>query len=178
MIPTDERQIALYDLSKCPASFDFVTFLATAVTHGAKHVRFVLKNGWKPKNYHDPVERYRNIVEPAVALWGLTYSVGDRVGVEYPYVLKTVLETYQRLGRIAKIPVQCTARDYVTITLRNSPNRSPERDSKNHEWREFASNLDRKALFGAHRSGSCDMPPFSFMDYVTDHAVSNAVFPC
>ena len=140
------EEIALYDLSNRPASFDFVSFLATAATHGSKHVRFVLNRGWKQKNYDDPEARFKSIVEPAVALWGMDYSVGEREGIEYNHLLVACLKTYQHFGRIAKMPYPCVAKDYVTITLRNSPNRSLERDSKNGEWRKFASRLNRKAI--------------------------------
>jgi hypothetical protein len=42
----------LYDLGNRPASFDFVTCMATAVGLGLRHVRFVYGK-WKPKNVHN-----------------------------------------------------------------------------------------------------------------------------
>lgn len=139
-----DNEILLYDLSNRPASFDFVTCLSTAVTHGVKHVRFVIDQGWKKKDYDNPEERFWNIVEPAVALYGLTYSIGERKGTEYLHILKTALDTYHHFGRLAKIPVRCDPQSYVTVTLRKS--RCPERDSKDHEWVEFAERCGRKAL--------------------------------
>jgi hypothetical protein len=136
----------LWDLSNRPASFDFITCLSSATTLGADHVRFVLKNGWKKKNYSitQAQERFRSIVEPAVGLWGLGYSIGDREGVEVDHFFTTCMEVYRRKGFIKKIPVKAEPKDYVTITLRNS--RTPERNSKDDEWLEFASRLDRKAI--------------------------------
>lgn len=132
MIPDNE--ILLYDLSNRPASFDFVTCLATATAFGVKHVRFVL-GGWKPKNYHDPVDRFISIVEPACALYGLDYSVGERRGMEIPHILRYATQCYQEHGRIGKIKQECRAGDYVTVTLRKS--RTPERDSNEAEWMKF-----------------------------------------
>lgn len=139
-----DEEILLYDLSNRPASFDFVTCMATAVTHGVKHVRFVL-GGWKPKDYLKPVDRFLSIVEPAVSLWGLDYSVGERRGVEVNHVLKTALKTYRKYGRLAKIPVECKAGNYLTVTLRNS--RCPERNSQDSEWRKFADRCGHEVVF-------------------------------
>lgn len=136
----------LYDLSNRPASFDFVTCMATAVTHGAEHVRFVTDRGWKPKNYHDPAERFRSIVEPAVALWGLNYSIGEREGVEHSHFFPAAMAAYKQHGRIAKMPVKTEDKGYVTITLRKSPGRTPERDSNDAEWLKFAERINRKAI--------------------------------
>jgi len=133
----------LYDLSNRPASFDFVTCLATAKTCGATHVRFVRK-GWKLKNYSNPEERFRSIVEPAVGLWGMDYSVGERDGLEYSHFLPAAVEAYKKFGRIEKIPYAVEPKDYVTITLRKS--RNPERDSKDDEWLKFAKRVGCKAI--------------------------------
>lgn len=135
--------IALYDLSERPASFDFVTFLATAITHGADEVRFVLGK-WKPKNYSNPVERYRSIVEPAAKLWGIKVSTGKREGEHFSHFLHKAVAAYHQYGRIAKIPVTCEPRDYITVTLRKS--RTPERDSKEAEWLKFAKRCRDKVI--------------------------------
>lgn len=137
----------LYDLSKRPASFDFITCLATAKTLGCTDVRFVL-NGWKKKNYKDPEERFRSIVEPAVKLWGMDYSVGEPEGVPVTHFFPGCFEAFKKHGRIEKIPVRCEDRGYVTITLRGcGPERTPERNSKDEEWRKFAATLDRKVIW-------------------------------
>ena len=133
----------LYDLSTRPASFDFVTCVATAKTLGATHVRFV-KKGWKLKNYSNPEERFRSIVEPSVGLWGMDYSVGEREGLEYSHFLPAAVEAYKKFGRIEKIPYPVAPMDYVTITLRKS--RNPERDSKDDEWAKFAKRVGCKAI--------------------------------
>lgn len=140
-----ENEVLLYDLGNRPASFDFVTCVATAMALGCKHVRFVYGR-WKPKNYtvQQAEERWKSIVEPAVALYGLTYSIGPRYGVEVNHLLLAAVNCYRKTGRIGKIPVQCKAGEYVTVTLRKS--RNHERDSKEAEWREFARRCDRKVI--------------------------------
>lgn len=141
-----DEEIALYDLSNRPASFDYVTFLATATTYGAKHVRLVLNNGWKDKDYNkkQAFERFISIVEPAAALYGLDYSVGDRRGIEYNHVLKASVETYAKMGRIGKIARPCKPSNYITITLRKS--RCIERDSNETEWLKFAKRLNCQSV--------------------------------
>lgn len=140
-----ENEVLLYELGNRPASFDFVTCLATATALGCKHVRFVYGK-WKPKNYtvQQAEERWRSIVEPAPALYGLTYSIGERYGVEVNHLLSAAVACYRKTGRIGKIPGPCVAGDYVTVTLRKS--RNPERDSKEAEWRKFAARCDRKVV--------------------------------
>lgn len=159
-----DHEILLYDLSNRPASFDFVTCLSTAVAHGAKHVRFVLDRGWKPKNYADPARRFKSIVEPAVALFGLTYSVGERRGVEVSHFFPACVEAYRKHGRIGKIKAQRGKGDYVTITLRKS--RTPERDSNEAEWLKFAAECDRKCII----IRDYDERPLALEDRVTLYA--------
>ena len=123
-----------------------MTCLATAVALGMKHVRFVY-GSWKPKNYSvDQAERrWRSIVEPAVSLYGLTYSIGERMGIEVNHILAAAVKVYNQTGEIGKILTFCKWGDYVTVTLRKS--RNPERDSKEEEWRKFAERCDRKVVF-------------------------------
>lgn len=140
-----ENEVLLYDLGNRPASFDFVTCLATAIGIGCKHVRFVY-GSWKPKNYtlQQAEERWLSIVEPAAALFGVGYSIGPRYGLEVNHMIYAAINSYKATGRIGKIKTPCVAKDYVTVTLRNS--RNPERDSKESEWLEFASSCDRKVI--------------------------------
>jgi hypothetical protein len=140
-----DNEILLYDLGNRPASFDFVTCLSTAIPLGIKHVRFVL-GAWKKKNYTiaQAEQRYRSIVEPAVKLFGLTYSVGERRGVEVSHFFSAALAVYKQHGRIGKIVAPIVPKNYVTVTLRKS--RNPERDSKEAEWLKFAARCDRKVI--------------------------------
>ena len=135
-----ENEVLLYDLGNRPASYDFVTCLATSIAFGCKHVRFVYGR-WKPKNYtlEQAKERWFSIVEPASALFGIGYSIGERTGTEINHMLKAAIETYKQTGRIGKITVPCVPKDYITITLRNS--RNPERNSKDAEWLKFAARM-------------------------------------
>ena len=140
-----DDEILLYDLGNRPASFDFVTCLASSIAIGIKHVRFVYGQ-WKPKNYSlkQAEERWRSIVEPAAALYGIEYSIGERRGVEISHMLSAAIKTYRHLGRIGKISAPCVAKDYVTLTLRKS--RNPERDSNEAESRKFAERCNRKVI--------------------------------
>lgn len=140
-----DSEILLYDLGNRPASFDFVTCLSTSIALGIKHVRFVYGK-WKPKNYslEQAEQRWRSIVEPASALFGVSYSIGERRGLEINHLLKTATEAYRNHGRIGKITVPCVAKEYMTLTLRKS--RNPERDSNEAEARKFAARSDRKVI--------------------------------
>ena len=140
-----DDEILLYDLATRPASFDIVTCLATAIGRGCKHVRFVYGQ-WKRKNYTEEQaeRRWKTIVEPAVSLFGLDYSIGERKGIEVNHLLGAATACYKQTGKIGKIRCDVPQKDYVTITLRKS--RNPERDSKEDEWREFAARCDRKCI--------------------------------
>lgn len=138
-----DDEILLYDLANRPASFDFVTCLSTAIAHDIKHVRFVMGQ-WKPKNYSDAPERFRSIVEPAVALFGLTYSIGERRGLEISHFLNICVEAYKENGHIGKIATPRARGEYVTVTMRNS--RTPDRNSKGREWDKFREKCDRKCI--------------------------------
>ena len=135
-----ENEVLLYDLGNRPASYDFVTCLATSIALGCRHVRFVYGK-WKPKNYtlEQARQRWCSIVEPACALFGIRYSIGERYGTEVNHLLRAATETYNRTGRIGKIVIPCAPKDYLTITLRNS--RNPERNSKDEEWLKFAARM-------------------------------------
>lgn len=148
-----DKEILLYDLGNRPASFDFVTCLATAIALGCKHVRFVYGK-WKPKNYTEQQaeERWQSIVEPAAALYGLDYSIGERRGMEVNHLLRAAIDTYKQTGRIGKIKAACEPKDYVTLTLRKS--RNSVRDSNEAESRKFAAQCDRKVIIIPDNEGS------------------------
>lgn len=140
-----ESEVLLYDLGNRPASFDFITCLASSIALGVKHVRFVYGQ-WKRKDYsvEQAERRWRSIVEPASMLFGIDYSIGERRGLEVSHMLRAAIETYKKTGRIGKILAPMRPKNYVTVTLRNS--RNPERNSKESEWREFARRCDRKVI--------------------------------
>lgn len=140
-----DDEILLYDLGERPASYDFVTCLSTAMTHGVKHVRFVYGK-WKPKDYtlKQAEERWQSIVRPTVALYGIEYSIGKPRGIAYSHFLHKTVQAYEKFGRIQKIPVAIDRKEYVTVTLRCS--RTSERDSNEAEWLKFAARCDRKVI--------------------------------
>ena len=160
-----QNEVLLYDLGNRPASYDFVTCLATAVGMGFKHVRFVYGK-WKPKNYsiQSAEERWKSIVQPAVALYGLTYSIGERYGVEVSHMLGAAIDLHKKSGRIGKIKWPCKAGEYVTLTLRKS--RNPERNSNEEESLKFARHCDRKVIV----IRDWDERPISLEDRMTLYA--------
>ena len=137
MTVVDNDGIALYDLSNRPATFDVFTFLAYAATMGARHVRFVTSNGWKKKNYslESAEERFRSIVQPAAALYGMESSIGDPAGTPYPHMIDKLIALHAEKP-IAKMRFHVEPKNYVTVTLRRS--RTSERDSNESEWLAFA----------------------------------------
>ena len=160
-----DEEILLYDLGNRPASFDFVTCLASSIAIGVKHVRFVYGK-WKPKNYTlaQAEERWQSIVKPAPVLFGLTYSIGERKGVEVNHMIYAAIKTYRNVGRIGKIGMPCIAKDYVTLTLRKS--RNPERDSNEAEAMKFAANCNRKVII----IRDWDEKPLDLYDRMTIYA--------
>jgi hypothetical protein len=161
----NDNEILLYDLANRPASYDFVTCLASSLACGIKHVRFVY-GAWKPKNYSlkQAEERWQHIVRPASRLFGIDYSIGERRGVEIPHILRGAIEVYKQMGRIGKIPIPCIPKDYVTLTLRKS--RNLERDSNEEESLKFAAGCDRKVII----IRDWDERPISLEDRMTLYA--------
>lgn len=137
--------IGLYNLANRPATFDIAQFCAVAGAYGVDHVRFVL-GAWKKKNYTiaQAEERFRSIVEPMPALFGMTYSIGEPEGVEFDHMISTVIRAYQKQGTLGHIAYPCEDKGYVTVTLRNS--RTPERNTKDDEWKKFAARCDREVI--------------------------------
>ena len=75
----------------------------------------------------------------------MDYSIGEREGLEINHLLAAAVKVYKHVGTIGKIIIPCNRGDYVTVTLRKS--RSPERNSKDEEWRKFADRCDREVVF-------------------------------
>lgn len=146
MTDFNDNETLLWDLRNRPASFDFVTGLATSMALGIKHVRFVHGQGWKRKDYSEEQaeERWQSIVKPASALFGVSYSIGERFGVEVNHMIRAAIETYKHKGRLGKITAPCVSKGYVTLTLRKS--RNSYRDSNEEESRKWAAQCDRKVV--------------------------------
>lgn len=140
------RAVALYDLSRYPANFNFVEFLVAAATRGARHVLFDASRGYRPK--FDPKEtakRMRSILEPACALAGCTFAYGGpQEGCAYcdpGYHYDALLEALRDCGSLrllAGTRTPGTAR--YTVTLRTS-GRYPKRNSNESAWRGFAERI-------------------------------------
>lgn len=129
--------LACYDLATRPCSFDFLTWLAIARTHGAKEVRFGFDGTFKPKDYDNPRERFESILKPACELVGMPYSVGPKEGKEFGHFIGDLIQTYKKFGRIEKFGKYVSG-EYVTVTLRNS--RKQYRNSS-EDWEKFAKEI-------------------------------------
>lgn len=138
--------VLLYDMAVKPATFDIVPCLATGIARGARSVRFVLGK-WMPKDYSQAQaeQRFKSIILPMPALFGLPCSIGEPEGTKYSHLTSSALMTYCDTKALGKITMPCVDKGYVTITLRRS--RTSMRDSHDNEWRAFAKRLDRKVVF-------------------------------
>lgn len=133
---------AIYDLSRYPASFNFIEFLVAASTRGADHVLFDKSNGIRKKYTDEHTEqRIKTILEPACALAGCTFECGSGEGLDPGYHVQAVLKAFAELGRIKKLISVLPARnERYTVTLRNSQ-RKPQRNSNREEWLRFAKEI-------------------------------------
>ena len=116
-----------YDLSKQPASFDFVVWLATVRSLGATEIVLDDAHGFKHKfSKSRSVERLDSIVIGALKYFYIPWSFGSE-GEEIPHRLDTALKVHRDIG-MKKLPVKLEAGDYCTFTIRNMM-KTPERNT-------------------------------------------------
>jgi hypothetical protein len=138
----------LYPLSAFVASFDFVHWMLRNRANGMRHVVFDARN---PKTSKWPAEtilrRMQSIMVPAAMIGGMTVSIGtDGEKTEPPYF--TGFIRWCREGGkfdLLKSPIEPLVRSAYTITLRKTQ-RSPERDSDEAVWREFAGIIGARVI--------------------------------
>jgi hypothetical protein len=143
-----DKEVALYDLSKMPATYDFAAYAVIAKTRGVKHIRFVYEGVIQTKKFSQSTawKRFANILIPICHISGLTYSVGPRVsGFTYGYSYGEVNRLFEERGVIEKLKPTFDhgGRDYITVTLRESI-RNTYRDSNKEAWAEFAESLGKQ----------------------------------
>lgn len=137
---------AVYNLSVMPTTYDFLVWLVLARSHGCDHVHFVADKGMAETKYAATLgwKRFGNILVPACALAGMTYSVGSmQDGVGFTYHYGHVNEYFKQHGTIAKLKATYDAQDrgYSTITLRESF-RNTWRNANVKAWAEFRKFLE------------------------------------
>lgn len=132
-----DPRIACYELAFQPTTFDFATFLVTATTLGATHIRFVHRGKLKPKDYSEEESwrRLENILYPLCKAIGVEYSFGEPLGISYQHIFSQVLGAYRDKGCIRKFAGTPKKSGYVTVTMRES--RKPTRNSNRPEWEKF-----------------------------------------
>lgn len=136
--------IARYDLSRYPASFNFLEFLVASKTLGADHVCFDHSAGLLSKYPEvQRTNRILSILEPACELAGMTYSYGKPEGefIDPGYHISAVLDAYKKNGYLAKLKTVLPPKDEkYTVTLRHLT-RHPDRNSNREEWLRFAEKI-------------------------------------
>lgn len=134
--------LALYDLRRKIAGFDFFPWLVMQRSFGAKEVVFDKSN---PATHKWPIEminrRFESILWPGPALLGMKASIGNRGAQLGPYHQRDLVRL-TREGRIMpKLKTVLKPRDVeYTITLRNTQ-RAPGRNSREADWRKFADEI-------------------------------------
>lgn len=129
--------LACYDLATRPCSFDFLTWLAIARTHGAKEVRFGFDGTFKPKDYDNPKKRFESILRPACEMVKMPYEIGRKEGVEYGHFIGDLIQTYKKFGRLEKYG-KYLGGEYTTVTIRTS--RKGYRNSS-EDWLKFGKDV-------------------------------------
>lgn len=149
---------AYYDLSKKPATFNFIAWLCHAKTLGATEVVFDVSKGFQKKKFPEAVARqmYENVLQPACELWGLPFSEGVDGDFSPSYFHQDVIQTYCRIGRIEKPYSVVGPYDY-TVTIRDSI-RNQHRNSNRDAWLRFAEEI------GAHVIEDAYKKPLSLRD--------------
>ena len=155
---------ALYDLSRCIASFNFFEWLLLAQVRGADHVVFnaqhIKASKW-PR--HITEQRLKSILLPGPALAGMTHSMGD-VGDPIGAPSGALAVEAWRSGRMRRLQsVKPAGTERYTVTLRKT-HRANGRDSDEAAWLQFADEI------GAYVIRDYDEVPIHLHDRVALYA--------
>lgn len=153
-----------YDLSKCPASYDFLNWLINAEVKrryyqgGPLRVRFVPgpKDGFRNDDLHQPVDQRQAILDhvmrPALKLIGAEETDQPANQLSPPYGPRYAVESYRAGhplpqwhvpdGVMNEVRAFLAGRTPIVITLREA-SYYPERNSNVNSWLEFAAQFDR-----------------------------------
>src|SRR4029077_12471548 len=130
---------ANYDLSKCPASFNFIEFLVSATTYGVEHIYLSHSDESTKFNGKELKRRIDSILIPACEIAGVTWEMGAGKGLEVGYHMSSVLKAYEEKGFIKKLVSKKKGSEKYTVTIRNY-NRMEGRNSV-PAWRDFAQDI-------------------------------------
>ena len=169
---------ALYDLDRCPASFDFVQWLLSVEmmrsAWGCTGLKVQIKpgpnNGFRedalPETTTQRQRMLDNVMRPALRLVGAE-ECDDGVEIGVPYLLRHCVA----LGRagcrpselnIDRAAVEWAEKKYpdrpVVVQLREAPYWC-ERNSSVAEWVEFAKTVDRRVVFVRDTDLACEPCP-------------------
>ncbi len=174
LLPTIAREMtnawpanaACYDMSKGPASFDFITWLVVAEMDRRRRgvaepliVAFVdgPEDGFRPGDVQNTPEKQQildKVMRPALALFGATESHEARTGRQFHYWYRPVTDGFNvgedvprckpptgavldAIGWLLNHDINVQVRAPLVITLRET-RYSPERNSNLDAWLEFA----------------------------------------
>jgi len=170
LLPTIAREMisawpdnaATCDLSKVPASFDFITWLVNAEMDRRRRgapapllVAFVdgTDEGFRKGDVQNLPEKRQimdKVMRPALALFGAKEEPGAIHGRQYHYWYRPITDGFKTGEEVPKVEVPMAARmhvlrrlytrhlsDPIVITLRET-RYSPERNSNINAWLEFA----------------------------------------
>lgn len=154
--------VAVYDLSRNPTTFDFVTWAVLAKNNGCDHVHFNADRGIADNKYPAKVawKRFGNILIPACPIAGLTFSVGGmQPGHTFDWHYGDVEKIYRKNGSLKKLaPTGAIPKNnYVTITIRDSI-RNKWRDSNQAAWIKFSKYLESQGK-NVIVLGDCELAP-------------------
>lgn len=135
---------ASYDLSRSPASFNFLEFLVAATTLGADHIILDMTHGTKKFKGDELEERIHSIILPAIKIAGCSHEFAASRGISPGHHISAVLGAYKEKGFIKKLASKSKGSERFTVTLRNY-RRHPERNTSD-EWREFAIELGARII--------------------------------
>ncbi len=138
---------ALYSLSSKIACFDFYAWQAMQAQAGATEIVFDKSN---PKTAKWPREtvlrRFESILWPGPALLGLKRSIGTVGGQLAPYHQRDLIRMSRAGVQFPRLKsVLPPGKERYTVTLRNTQ-RSPDRNSNEAEWREFAAEIGARVI--------------------------------
>jgi hypothetical protein len=142
---------AYYNLARQTVTYNFVTWLVHAKTLGATEVVFDDSQGIGDWKFSPPTAKqmFENVVLPACELWEMPYSFGTKGDITPSYLDKYLIETYHKVGRIAK-PKLLPGSVRYTVTIRDSI-RNKHRDSNREAWEDFAKEIGAVVIEDAYK---------------------------
>lgn len=148
------KDMACYDFSKAPSSWDFTTWLiiAKANCEGQLKVSFKKENGFRNDGLPDPGKQkmFDNVIRPALKLVDAIEVEGS--GREFPYTMRLLTE-YDDIPKL--IPPKDYLEDVdrrlkgdkpVVISLREASHWE-HRNSNLEAWLQFARSIDERVIF-------------------------------